>query len=1821
MATLQQAIRYEGDVIQAPISMIRLNFLVPVFDYSGLTPIDGALTRVQMGSEKVVIEHALIDTTYQALFPVSDLAGKTEQSVTNFLGYYIRATSENRINDLSVIIPVNYEATSAKVGETNLNVIFWVRNVSKLVDSVGIMVRGRAHPSFTETIAFLDRNLFLLNKDVYDRILAKFKDLTGRDDDMLLLRVIGHFLDETGLDPGSIEWNDDMIAKLRRLLTGEHLEDPGNRITGVIIETFKQIFDFPLTVPAIQKLEVAGDFQIRKPDQSAITLKDLILFELSVECPLVNVNVGTTTIKTPYDWYFSSDSIDGNKAKFVFTFAANLILQNAVDGAVTVSVKTYDGVPVWRNTFTAEDPNLKDLHIAVDQVKPATLNDPKGAGTDKQKKLRGQLLELKKDECPLKDQTVIIQAKVKDDDLWRVVAAGTTDASGNFSMPYPYGDYIAAQAMVSLMPDSPAEIPIRSDGNKNGTISDDFLYLLISNPQCTHDESDGDCGCNAPKKAPRLPDHADLINSDEYTQDIGGACVNLSTPNRTLSEYSYRGVVRTSDPEVANYTLNKNSDGSFDLVSSTTTIERTAISLGNPVRWADAPEAHENLTIYQAVTVATGHVLHYKAIFKADGYSLGNLLYSLALAPGQKKQIVVLDAAHQLQGTETQSIAQVESLAASLVNERNTLDQLSGALNETLNGNSSSSTGGVSAGLGAAGTIGFASASLGVAGGYSSANSSASQNSSRDTSMFFGEKLRQSIMQNAESYRQLNASVVTTVKEGQQFSVTTDVVANHNHCHALTMMYFEVLRHYAIYQELAQVEECVFVPLLMTHFTRKNIYKWSDVLASNLLPMPSNTYLQPIPYLRYRVSHPLIPAFDANARIETDYKFVDFPEKGKAYCDEPITSVTGYITLRVNIPRPKTVYDRVLSFPVVTRTQITDRNGGGIWGAICDVVSGPDLDKKSWEERQKFTDEHIVIYDNFQQARPADVIEVIKFDNIFNSGSQDDIPWRSIADLCGYSDIEAFLANYFSHKTISQWDTVFNDEILPVVFEKLVDNTLSIDPFSTCDFSTVGKYHGGERLMRINLQATTSQVRKDITTIKVTYTNIVKNPKTFWPVVTFMVENLHIGYTTKHYEGIIFNKTMGNSLTDGGTYGYPTPMNKDEQRNPREEDQYLVLKLLEHLNSNVEYYNKVLWRLLDPDRRYMMLDGFNIQIFNGQGVPVGSRSLASVIKNELLGITGNSLVFPVAAGYRVSQSYISEANAEGGEIEDVSLFDHYRPLTPIPPYRISVPSRGVFLEAVQGACDACEKVKENSSQDWTKFTTDEPTSVTPVTLPTPQLTDWKAAFKDFAQPLVNIQNAPALPDTGAGLASITDLLGKSGVFRDVTGLDATQQNAIRTYLSNQENAKAFAQMAQGMAMQQHNTEHSDKIMESLNNARSSDAISKEDYGKLVKEHLQKQIDGGEAQKRANELEQKKQETSPIRSAVDLANNSNRAVSATETDSSGNTKSIDVKRDELLQVGDNYVPPATAKNELIGLAGELHLADALTRDGLIVFRDWTKHVSEVGIDLIALDARNVDPNLWEIWLLDNKGQIKGISGANALTGDKFNVYKQQAIDFLKQKSPHPRAVEAGTLLENNKFRKVAANGWAGVDTRFTKKCFDSGLHVYDIRLGKLFEKFSEWESAFIAFKALPKGIRRLSGLRGAATVEAMLLVMLVSGGALYVLRSDSAQSILGELVAQTIFDTALSLLPGGFFAGLVVGLESDESPSQRAARKRAETIDEICGSIPGFTGMSPDEQKSIREEIGKLLDEPLFIPDPPSPPSRGLKLPFFNYQIGPRLDEA
>ena len=107
--------------------------------------------------------------------------------------------------------------------------------------------------------------------------------------------------------------------------------------------------------------------------------------------------------------------------------------------------------------------------------------------------------------------------------------------------------------------------------------------------------------------------------------------------------------------------------------------------------------------------------------------------------------------------------------------------------------------------------------------------------------------------------------------------------------------------------------------------------------------------------------------------------------------------------------------------------------------------------------------------------------------------------------------------------------------------------------------------------------------------------------------MTLNVETVTIKYSTAHLHRLALRRQRERRPARSDVL-LDIPENTDEKRNPRREDRYLAAKLIEHLNSNLEYYNKVLWFRLDPDRRYMLLDGFSIQIFKDDGTPVRARA-------------------------------------------------------------------------------------------------------------------------------------------------------------------------------------------------------------------------------------------------------------------------------------------------------------------------------------------------------------------------------------------------------------------------------------------------------------------------------------------------------------------------------------------------------------------------------------------------------------------------------------
>lgn len=85
---------------------------------------------------------------------------------------------------------------------------------------------------------------------------------------------------------------------------------------------------------------------------------------------------------------------------------------------------------------------------------------------------------------------VIVQAKKTVDGEWITVGSATSDRIGNFSIPYPPGMYVNAQARVSLDPESVTAISVTES-----SISSEFIYILLQAPAKEPEKKD-DCSVN-----------------------------------------------------------------------------------------------------------------------------------------------------------------------------------------------------------------------------------------------------------------------------------------------------------------------------------------------------------------------------------------------------------------------------------------------------------------------------------------------------------------------------------------------------------------------------------------------------------------------------------------------------------------------------------------------------------------------------------------------------------------------------------------------------------------------------------------------------------------------------------------------------------------------------------------------------------------------------------------------------------------------------------------------------------------------------------------------------------------------------------------------------------------------------------------------------------------------------------------------------------------------------------------------------------------------------------------------------------------------------
>lgn len=311
-----------------------------------------------------------------------------------------------------------------------------------------------------------------------------------------------------------------------------------------------------------------------------------------------------------------------------------------------------------------------------------------------------------------------------------------------------------------------------------------------------------------------------LDRPELFGGDPGLDCRPFDQPGRILGERRFQTALRVTQPLVAEA---RDETITFeDITRRQISYPRETASDTNPIEYEGDDPA-----LYQAKTVAIGHVLETAVRYRSNGYSLGDIAYSLTLAPRQKRRIVKVDFS-RTERARRQEFTRAEDEVADAVDSSRSYDNVVAAsLDEWAKGQSRSSTTAAAAGAG------FAMPGFVIGGGVatSTSKSSSSQSGGRRTAASETQQINDSIRRFGESLRTLQSTVVQEVEQQESDEGISEVVQNINYTRSLSVIYYEILRHLRVDTEVAGVTECVYVPMPVREFTDDRIKRHKDVLA------------------------------------------------------------------------------------------------------------------------------------------------------------------------------------------------------------------------------------------------------------------------------------------------------------------------------------------------------------------------------------------------------------------------------------------------------------------------------------------------------------------------------------------------------------------------------------------------------------------------------------------------------------------------------------------------------------------------------------------------------------------------------------------------------------------------------------------------------------------------------------------------------------------------------------------------------------------------------------------------------------------------------
>lgn len=242
----------------------------------------------------------------------------------------------------------------------------------------------------------------------------------------------------------------------------------------------------------------------------------------------------------------------------------------------------------------------------------------------------------------------------------------------------------------------------------------------------------------------------------------------------------------------------------------------------------------ENLPFYDRP--AEGMIVTTEQSWKAEGVTLGRLLHSLALAPGESTRVAVVDWQRGTRATGTGSTTEADRLSSTTDQDRSISEVANAIAREEQHGSSRGSQSSRSSSSG--GSMGGSLIFFSGGGSWSdSSNEGFTTAVSRSTGVKSvaaetAQRISARTQQVATAARSRNMTVVRETTQSEKEKVLTRVVTNYNHMHAMSVQYYEVVQVYNVTTKPVKLERCLFIPLQELTFSKTTLQRYKEVLAS-----------------------------------------------------------------------------------------------------------------------------------------------------------------------------------------------------------------------------------------------------------------------------------------------------------------------------------------------------------------------------------------------------------------------------------------------------------------------------------------------------------------------------------------------------------------------------------------------------------------------------------------------------------------------------------------------------------------------------------------------------------------------------------------------------------------------------------------------------------------------------------------------------------------------------------------------------------------------------------------------------------------------------